>query len=74
MPARKAPASIAPRIVTTMSGSDAAGRRRSGSSVAIEHGGDRAGEVLALPADVEQPAAERERDGEARQHERAPRG
>ena len=35
-------------------------------------GHDRAGEVLALPADVEHPAAERERDGEPGEDERHP--
>ena len=68
MPAQAAPASAPATIAATMCRKPGSW----GSDDPIQTADDRPGEVLALPADVEHPAAERERDGEPGEDERHP--
>ena len=66
MPAHSAPASIASAIASTMCTSG----REARPGRADPDRDDRPDEVLPLAADVEEAAAERERDGEPRQDQR----
>ena len=65
MPAHNPPAIAAATTATVTCRNAEEGVERG----ADPHCGDRADDVLPLPADVEQPAAECERDGESREDE-----
>ncbi len=71
IPATNAPASIPPMTDARMS-STRGRSTMSGSSVATRIAASGAGDVLALSSDVEEAAAECERDREPRQYERRP--